>query len=326
MDEDLPPQHRMPPPKPEAGTTDRAPGRAGPGMADRLWSRMRSSKALLFGAMGFGGGALGAVFAQAAPAFGPNPGQLILATGAWMGIAAAVLAVGLFLGNELYLRRNLTPALFRRAFLSGLVGGAMAGAIAQGLFSFKFGSPIFHDLVIRTLCWAFLGGMLGAYLSRSIPNLGVLRGALGGVIGGALGGLGFLGSARLLAAIAERAGANPDSHLIDIPSQMLGIGLLGLALGLAMVVIEKLFREASLEVIWAPSESTLFNLGAQPIQIGGGREDQVFVRGLKERHASIQFQAGVVEFVESSSGHRTSLKNGSSLQIGTVRLVIHAAR
>lgn len=174
----------------------------------------------------------------------------------------------------------------------------------------RIGSPAFHAIVVRTVCWGLMGALLGALLSRTVPNLGLLRGLIGGAVGGGLGGIGFLLVGLVLPAAVGR---------------LVGLGTLGFALGLAMIVVEKLFREASLEVIWAPGETTNFNLGAQAVTIGGG-EDHVFVRGLPHHFASIVFANGVIEYVETARGARTPLKNGSRLEIGKLNLVIHAAK
>ena len=154
------------------------------------------------------------------------------------------------------------------------------------------------------------GGWVSEPGSRICPRRADDRGGGGGAVGGALGGIGFLLVGQVL----------PDAF-----GRLVGIGTLGLALGLAMIVVEKLFREASLEVIWAPGETTNFNLGAQAVTIGGG-EDHVFVRGLPHHFASIVFANGVIEYVETASGARTPLKNGSRLEIGKLNLVIHAAK
>ena len=66
--------------------------------------------------------------------------------------------------------------------------------------------------------------------------------------------------------------------------RVVGLGSLGLALGLAMYLVENLFREASLEVIWAYNETTRVSLGAQPISVGGDIEDQIFVRRVTTPH------------------------------------------
>ena len=115
------------------------------------------------------------------------------------------------------------------------------------------------------------------------------------------------------------------SVLPETLGRLSGMAALGIALGLAMYVVEQLFREASLEVIWAPGETTRVSLGAQPVTIGGG-EDHVFVRGLPEHIASIVFENGQIEYVESINGKRTSLQDGSRMPIGNLEIVVHAAR
>ena len=273
---------------------------------------LRSNKPLLYLLAGGLGGAAGAVLAEFAPGGGRDASRLalIVATGIWSAISASVLATTLFAAGEWHQRRDFRPRHIQKILLFGALAGFLSGAAAQAAYSVQIGPEWFHQLVVRTLCWALMGALLGALLSRPVPNLGLLRGLLAGALGGGIGGAGFLLVSSVLPAAIGRA---------------VGIGILGLALGLAMIVVEKLFREASLEVIWAPNETTNFNLGAQAVTIGGG-EDHVFVRGLPSRFASVAFSNGVIEYVETATGKRTPLKDGSRLQIGKLNLVIHAAK
>lgn len=272
---------------------------------------IRANKPLLFLLAGALGGAAGSVLAEFAPgASQPTMARLMVATGLWSAIAASVLSAVLFAAGEWHQRRDVRPRSIQKTLLFGAMAGFISGAVAQAAFSVPFGSPQFHTIVVRTVCWSLMGALLGALLSRPVPNLGLLRGLIAGGVGGGLGGIGFLAVGQVL----------PDAI-----GRLVGLGTLGLALGLAMIVVEKLFREASLEVIWAPNETTNFNLGAQAVTIGGG-EDHVFVRGLPPRFASIAFANGVIEYVETASGKRTPLKDGSRLEIGKLNLIIHAAK
>ena len=273
---------------------------------------IRANKPLLFLLAGALGGAAGSVLAEFAPGAGrgASVGALIVTTGIWSAIATSVLCAALFAAGEWHQRRELRPRQLSQILLFGAAAGFVSGAVAQAAFSVQVGSAAFHAIVIRTVCWSLMGALLGALLSRPVPNLGLLRGLCGGAVGGALGGIGFLLVGQVL----------PDAF-----GRLVGIGTLGLALGLAMIVVEKLFREASLEVIWAPGETTNFNLGAQAVTIGGG-EDHVFVRGLPHHFASIVFANGVIEYVETATGTRTPLKHGSRLEIGKLNLVVHAAK
>lgn len=288
------------------------PTTAQPGSLPPALAAIRANKPLLFLLAGALGGAAGSVLAEFAPGGGRDASRLalIVATGLWSAIAASVLATALFLVGEWHQRRDVRPRAVQRMLLFGALAGFVSGAVAQAAYSVPFGSAAFHAIVVRTVCWALMGALLGALLSRPVPNLGRLRGLMAGAVGGGLGGLGFLLVGQVL----------PDAI-----GRLVGIGTLGLALGLAMIVVEKLFREASLEVIWAPNETTNFNLGAQAVTIGGG-EDHVFVRGLPPRFASVVFANGVIEYVESATGTRTPLKDGSRLEIGRLNLVIHAAK
>lgn len=273
---------------------------------------LRSNKPLLYLLAGALGGAAGAALAEFAPGGGrdASPMMLIVATGIWSAISASVLAAALFAAGEWHQRRDVRPRSIQKILLFGALAGFVSGAVAQAAFSIQIGSADFHAKVVRTACWALMGALIGALLSRPVPNLGLLRGLIAGAVGGGLGGIGFLLVGKVL----------PDAI-----GRLVGIGTLGLALGLAMIVVEKLFREASLEVIWAPNETTALNLGAQAVTIGGG-EDHVFVRGLPHHFASIVFANGLIEYVETASGARTPLKDGSRLQIGKLNLVIHAAK
>ena len=285
---------------------------APPGSLPPALTALRSNKPLLYLLAGALGGAAGSVLAEFAPGGGRDASRLalIVATGFWSAIAASVLATTLFAAGEWHQRRDFRPRHLQRILLFGALAGFLSGAAAQGAYSVEFGSRLFQETVARVACWGLMGALLGALLSRPVPNLGLLRGLIAGAVGGGLGGVGFL----LVGAV-----------LPDAIGRLVGIGTLGLALGLAMIVVEKLFREASLEVIWAPNETTNFNLGAQAVTIGGG-EDHVFVRGLPSRFASVAFSNGVIEYVETATGKHTPLKNGSRLEIGKLNLVIHAAK
>jgi len=116
--------------------------------------------------------------------------------------------------------------------------------------------------------------------------LAATRGTIAGLVGGWVGGMGFLLVAGM---IAESLG------------RMLGIGIMGCALGLAIVIAEALSREASLEVIWAPREITSLSLGPTPITIGGG-DDHVYVSGLPPRAATIVLEHGGIYYTDTASG------------------------
>jgi hypothetical protein len=290
---------------------------------------IRGNKPLLYLLAGGLGGAAGAVLAEGAMAnFGEGLWARALMTGCWAGAFAAVLAASLYAAGEFHARRDIRPRGVTRLLMTGGLAGLLSGVLAETAFAVRLGPDWVHGTFVRTVCWSIMGGMLGFLLARSVPNLGKGRGALAGLIGGGLGGIGFLAVGFVLSMIAAAMfGGDPEktSKLVNVLARLLGLSILGFALGLAMLVVEKLFCEASLEVIWAPNETTNLNLGTQAVTIGGG-EDHVFVRGLPHHFASIVFSNGVIEYVETASGKRSPLKDGSRLEIGKLNLVIHAAK
>lgn len=272
---------------------------------------MRNNKPLLYSALGFGGGAFGALVADLIDFTSARGSVLILiaSTSLWTALFAALITACLFWAGEIYHRRPGFPfALFLRGLLSGVIAGGIAGALAQIVFILPVEPPMLKNLVFKPACWAIMGGCLGWRLSTVIPNLGVGRGIIGGLVGGLIGGVGFIGSQFF---VPETLG------------RMLGVGILGAALGLAIVTIESLFRAASLEVIWAPNEVTSISLGPHPVRIGGG-DDHIYVSGLVPGAARVSLDCGKIQYTDSASGQRTALRAGSRLKIGSIEVVVHA--
>jgi len=274
---------------------------------------------MLFALVGLCAGAAGALLAepiQALRTAGTGPVALVLKVAAWSAVFTACLAVALSWAGRFYNRRveespvRATLGLMRSVVLGGLCG-AIAGAVAQTCYMVVNTSDFVRDLIVRPACWGLLGMLLGLLLTAVIPNLGTFRAVLGGLAGGVVGGFGFLVVTFLL------------PHQLHLLARMGGVGMLGAALGFAIVAVEALFRQASVEVIWAPNETTTFTLGPRPVYIGGG-DDHVFVAGLTQHHAGITFINGKVEYTETASGKRTPLKDGSRLDIGKLAVVIHA--
>lgn len=275
--------------------------------------RLKSHKGFLFALMGLAGGCAGAILGELAPGWtkGARGGEIAVKTGIWAALSASLLALALFWANELHHRRSLLPKTILRGLLTGVIGGFIAGVVAEILFQ-KLDRVSGGTWLVYAAGWSMLGLLLSLSFSRTVPNMGLGRGLGAGILGGALGGIGFVA--------LKQTGFIPDLF-----ARMLGIGILGLALGLAIVILERLFREAALEVIWAPNESSTFNLGSTPVRIGGGTDDEIYVPGLGPGFAHITFKDGQIEYLEAETGKRTPLKNESSLQIGALKLVVHAA-
>lgn len=274
---------------------------------------LRLRKRELYAITGIAGGAIGAALAEFVLRQPSRPSSRIsdvLETGLWSAIFAGVLGLALYLASAWHQRRELEPIGATQVLAMSAAAGFFAGAGAQYLYSLDVGSFRLQNYGFRILAWAIMGALLGLMLSRSVPNLGPRRGFGAGAIGGAIGCMGFIVISLFLTGPAGR---------------IMGIALLGLALGLAMYLVEDLFREASVEVEWAPYETTRVGLGAQPVTIGGGGEEHIFKKGLPPHVSSIVMDRGSIEHIETASGKRTALQDGSRLRIGGLNLLVHAS-
>ena len=273
---------------------------------------IRNNKPLLFLVFGFVGGATGSLLSELIPEVEKASFLTVLVhISIWTGIIGGATAFALFVASEIYHRRRgfLTGQALKYVF-AGVVGGLIAGAVAQAVYSGDFVSPTVKNFVLRPICWGIMGAILGWRLASTIPNLTRKRAAIAGGIGGVVGGVVFL---------------FVGYYMPEAIGRLVGVGALGAALGLAIVVVDSMFREASLEIVWAPREVTTVALVAIPVTIGGG-DDHVFVAGLAQASARIVIEHGKIQYVDTATQRRTELRDGSKLKIGRIEVIVHATR
>jgi hypothetical protein len=267
---------------------------------------MKNNKRSLFGVCGFAGGCIGSLVAELLPNFAQSLVGMVIQTSIWSAAAAALITLGLFAAGEIYNRKLFSVGIYRKGLIAGLIAGSIAGFVAQSVFSFAGEPNFFNQVILRSFCWAIMGGLLGWRLSAVVPNLGFSRGVIAGSIGGFVGGIGFIISAAIFTEVLGR---------------MVGIGVLGASLGFAIVAFEELFRAARLDVIWAPNEVTSVTLGEKPVYIGGG-DDHIFINGLPQHALGVVLENGKIQCIDSATGKRSDLKDGSRIQIGKVEVVV----
>jgi hypothetical protein len=277
-----------------------------------MFSSIKKNKKILFGLLGFISGSSGALLAEIVSQHQYTYFYLILFTGLWAALAAMVISVGLFWANRIYdHKENAWRELFRRAIPSGLIAGAASGGIAQAVFGLTRFPDSVVQLVFLAGCWGILGGILGFSLSHAIPNMGTRNALVGGAVGGFTGGAGF----QLLGMmIPETSG------------RMIGVGILGSALGLCIVLAEERHRSAFLEVHWAPDEVSVFTLGNIPLFIGGGDEDDIHVNGLPHRVMSLVVEKGIVKGARYDAPEKKELHDGSHIKLGSVEMIVRIAQ
>lgn len=267
---------------------------------------MKNKKRMLFGVCGFVGGLTGALASEMLPDFANGTTSLVFQLSLWSAAASAMITLGLFAAGEIYNRKPFSVGIYKTGLLSGIIAGALAGFAAQSVFSFATDPGFFNQVILRSACWGIMGALLGWRLSSVIPNLGNARGLIAGGLGGFLGGIGFI---------------IISYFIMEVPGRMIGLGILGASLGIAVVAIEELFRYARLDVIWAPGEVTSITLGNKPVHIGGG-DDHVYIHGLPQHALAILLEGGKVQCIDSASGKRSDLKEGSTIKIGKVEVVV----
>jgi hypothetical protein len=274
---------------------------------------LRSNQKLLYAVAGAASGAVGAVFAEIIldqDSMHASELQVIAESGLWTAAFASILGLTLFIAGEWYQRHDLKPTRGVQVLGASALAGLVSGAAAQYLYNLDISSFEVKYYALRIVAWSLMGAILGALLSRAVPNLGLARGTSAGAIGGAIGCMGFLLAGMALPGFAGR---------------IIGITLLGLSLGLAMYFVESMAREARVEVEWAPYETSSVSLGPKPIFIGGGGEEHIFKKGLPPEVSCIVFKDGLIEHIETATGKRTPLQDGSRLRIGGLMMVVHAS-
>lgn len=203
------------------------------------------------------------------------------ATTGLVGHAAVEFAVfGAVFGALFAASEHVLGRVWEKAFSAGGVGllvgavsGAVSGAIAQEIYGHivtnllknvqtigeaaaKFQSADFY--LTRALGWAIFGLGIGVVLGAATRSLQrTVNGVIGGVIGGALGGLFFhwIGFQNVSEPVA----------------QLLGLAAVGVAVGLAIGLIEVARRQAWIKIVAGGMTGKEFivyhaatNVGASP--------------------------------------------------------------
>jgi hypothetical protein len=265
------------------------------------------NKKLLFGVTGFVSGAIGALLGDLFPSFDTYLGSII-SMGFWAGIIGLVISVGLYWATSVYNRSQLDlKELLKKSVPPGFLAGFLSGGFAQAIYALPDIQDILISIFFQSSCWGLFGGLLGWRLSSSNRNLGALRAAIAGIIGGFIGGWGF------------------EIISIFIPEElgrMFGIGILGMALSLSLILIEERYRPAFLEVCWAKNESSKFTLGNKPLVIGGGKEDDVYINGIPPRTMSLWMDHGKVKGTYHITGDNKELQDGNRIHLGKAEMFV----
>jgi hypothetical protein len=268
-------------------------------------------KALIFGLWGALGGAVGNLIGELVQINKPggSPNELAVRVAIWFGIIGVGIAVAILLGYYQYVKRGfLIGEALKLGAPVGFIAGAISGAIAQSMFT-SFGA----GEVLRVICWAIAGAVLGLGLSFRIPNLGRWHGLLGGAAGGIIGGILFIVFSVTF-------------QMADTLGRFAGIAAIGFFIGLMLVLVEAAFREAWLEVRYGPKEVRNISLGSEPVTIGGDPNAcTVFARNTPAVAFRYRLDQGRITCEDVANSQVTTVKPGNSRVIGNLTVTVGGA-
>jgi hypothetical protein len=232
-----------------------------------------------------------------------------------MGICALGISIGLLIAQNVYLKRAPNASAVLKAIAIGLAGGAIAGAVAQGLYGSFVGALSFGAArIFQALCWGLAGLGVGFGVSLFVPNYPARRSILAGFIGGSIGGAAFvlLG----LFGIPEAA------------ARVIGLAILGAAIGLTISAVEEALREAWLTIVWGKNETSSVSLGQRPVALGSASEADVHLPRSKfpPITAILTVENGKVMLDNKLNNQKIALPNGSKINIGKITIIINTRK
>jgi hypothetical protein len=200
--------------------------------------------------------------------------------GAFFGAAAGIFArvksrilAGMFVGAIIGLIGGIIGLLIGQAALF-LIGGRFLSSYRS--FQ-RVGLPI-----SRAIGWAFLGifvGLAEGFRAGSSKKMGI--GVIGGLLGGLIGGFALEYSRLYL----------PQAF----PSRLIGLVVLGLAIGLFYGIIERSMAFGILRVLNGRLKGKEFILNESRVRIGRAKRNQITLEpyeNLADRQVQIRFRRG----------------------------------
>lgn len=273
-------------------------------------------------------GALGALIGwRITDTFGFVGGQSVYLSDVLLG-AVIGLCLGVLIGaSEGLLTRSWYKALRAGALAGGI--GMIAGAIGLPLGEFIF-QATGGELIGRALGWGVFALLIG--LSEGITGgTQMWKGALGGLIGGVVGGV-------ILFLLQSIFG-------ITVLGKMLGLAILGAAVGVFIALMVVLLSRAWLEVKSGKLKGTEFILDKfmpvhGPAAIIGSNDFKADIAipdpDMAPQHARLKgagthfvledMSVGKGTFVNGRRVEMARLTNNATIRVGNTELVYHEKR
>lgn len=229
----------------------------------------------------------------------------------WTGIISLSIAIGLLVAQNVYFKKSVFSQSMINAGFRGILTGALAGGLAQLVFSYTSIISETVEIISRIICWGIFGLGTGWGVSLFVPNYHKKAAMIAGFVGGSIGGAIFRFTFTLLPVIAGR---------------LIGVAMVGLFIGLMISYIEELLREAWLTVEWSKDEKVFISLGTKPIILGSSSEADVYLpkgKNYPPITAIIRLENSKVIIENNINKQRTELRNGSRIGLGVIEVIVH---
>ena len=227
----------------------------------------------------------------------------------WSALLALGAALGMILAQNYYLHGKLVlPSQAMVAFAGSFAAGFIAGGLGQFIYTMPALGQLGGGELGRIVGWTMLGGLLGFGTSFFIPNLKPVYASLGGSIGGVVGALGFI-------LMAQAFG--------DVAGRIFGAGFIGLSLGCAIALVEAVFREAWLDVIYGRNEIRTVTLGRESVSFGSdSKACTIYIANVEPIAGRFRLEKGQILYEEVPTGQLQRLTPGVKKHFGRVEVLV----
>jgi Ca-activated chloride channel family protein len=231
-------------------------------------------------------------------------GELLFRTVGWtiflsLGIALALVGIQNYFLKKPLISQDQLKLVLIGAIAAALVAGVVGEVLHQIFGVVKLGA------LGQVFGWTILGAILALGMIYFIPNLDKVKALSFGALGG------FLGSAAFLV----------SSLCTEIGGRLLGAFILGACIGLLVALVETLYRNVWLMVVYDPRNFAQVNLGSQNVSVGSSKSDTVFIVGSEPQAGTFRAEGNKIIYT-NKAGTKKSLEPGSKIKIGAVELVI----
>ncbi|MDR2642623.1 MAG: VWA domain-containing protein [Planctomycetaceae bacterium] len=226
--------------------------------------------------------------------------QLIQAM-VWSSLLCIGMAISIVTFQNRMLRKSFVDVnKIVTILIGGTVGGILAGFIGDEVFQFI---PIVF--IGRLAGLGLLGAILALGMSFYIANLDRKWALFGGGIGGILGAIGFV---VLTFVIGQTSG------------RLIGAAIIGACIGAMIGLVETIYRNVWMMVIYDPRNFAQVNLGSQNVTVGSGKNDTVFIADAVAKAGAFRTEGNKIRYTTPNGTQL--LVPGNRVKIGSAELVI----